>query len=473
MIADLKPYAEYRTAEGGWVGEIPKHWGVCRMKYALREIDSRSTTGKEQLLRISQYTGVTQRRAADGSDEADTRASSLVGYKHVKPGDLVINIMLAWNGSMGVSRFHGIASPAYCVYRFGHNAHPWYFHYLLRSSAYKARIKASSTGVVESRLRLYSDDLGRIEALLPPPEEQAAIVHFLDWANGRLDRAIRSKSKVISLLNEQRQAIIHRAVTRGLDPNVPLKASGVPWLGDVPVHWEVRRMRASVTDCVNGIWGYDPDGESDITCVRVADFDRKNLRVSLHRKTIRSISSSARSRRLLQRGDLLLEKSGGGDKQPVGAVVIYDHDEPAVCSNFVARLSIHEGYEPRFVNYLFSALYACRVNVPSIKQTTGIQNLDSKSYLAECAGFPSKFEQQKIAVYLDNKCQGFAAAIEKLEKEIQLLTEYRIRLVVDIVTGKLDVREAAAKLPEDTSHDTIADMGLGEDTDELDQEAIE
>src|SRR5205823_5975801 len=127
----------------------------------------------------------------------------------------------------------------YCVYRFGGDVHPWYFHNLLRSPAYKARIKASSTGVVESRLRLYSDDLGRIEALVPPSAEQAAIVRFLDWANGRLERAIRAKRQVIALLNEQKQVIIHRAVTRGLNPSVRLKYSGIPWLGDVPNSWEV------------------------------------------------------------------------------------------------------------------------------------------------------------------------------------------------------------------------------------------
>ena len=104
-------------------------------------------------------------------------------------------MMFAWNGSMGVSRYSGIASPAYCVYRFERNAHPGYFHSLLRSPAYKARIKASSTGVVESRLRLYSDDLGRIEAMLPPRDEQAAIVRFLDLANGRLEQAIQGRSE--------------------------------------------------------------------------------------------------------------------------------------------------------------------------------------------------------------------------------------------------------------------------------------
>ncbi len=173
------PYAEYKESGQEWLGKVPSHWDVRRTKLVLREVDSRSTTGKEQLLRVSQYTAVTQRKAADGSDAPDTRAASLVGYKRVSVNDLVINIMLAWNGSMGVSRFDGIASPAYCVYRLNKGAQPWYFHQLFRLPLYKGRIKAVSTGVIESRLRLYSDDLGRIEAILPPPDEQAAIVRFL------------------------------------------------------------------------------------------------------------------------------------------------------------------------------------------------------------------------------------------------------------------------------------------------------
>jgi len=216
MIADLKPYPDYKESGLPWLGRVPGHWEVRRLKLLLHEVDSRSTTGKEQLLRVSQYTGVTQRKSVDGSDTPDTRASSLVGYKRVMPSDLVINIMLAWNGSMGVSRYDGIASPAYCVYRFKAGAMPWYYHELLRLPLYKGRIKTASTGVVESRLRLYSDDLGRIEVPQPPPDEQAAIVRFLDWANGRLERAIRAKRKVIALLNEQKQAIILRhSVARG------------------------------------------------------------------------------------------------------------------------------------------------------------------------------------------------------------------------------------------------------------------
>lgn len=191
MIANLQPYPEYKNSGIPWLGKIPACWDVRRMKLLLREVDSRSSTGKEQLLRVSQYTGVTQRKSIEGSDAPYTRASSLVGYKRVSHDDLVINIMLAWNGSMGVSRHEGIASPAYCVYRFKGHARPWYYHELLRLPLYKGRIKTASTGVVESRLRLYSYDLGDIEALQPPADEQDVIVRFLDYANGQVGRAPR------------------------------------------------------------------------------------------------------------------------------------------------------------------------------------------------------------------------------------------------------------------------------------------
>ena len=231
-----------------WLGEVPAHWDIRRVKYLLKECDTRSVDGSEELLRVSQYTGVTLRSPTGDGDEPDTRAASLVGYKRVEPDDLVVNIMLAWNGSMGVSQFRGITSPAYCVYRFRANSHPWYFHHLLRSPVYKARIKAVSTGVVESRLRLYTDDLYRLEALVPPFSEQAAIVRFLDHADRRIRHYIRAKQKLIALLEEQKQAIIHQAVTGQIDvrtdePYPSYKPSGVKWLGDTPEHWEVRRTK--------------------------------------------------------------------------------------------------------------------------------------------------------------------------------------------------------------------------------------
>ena len=230
-----------------WLGEMPAHWKLRRFKHVLREKDARSATGTERLLRVSQYTGITKREDPDGGIEGMTRAESLVGYRRVRPGDLVVNIMLAWNGSLGVSSFKGIVSPAYCVYRFGSDAEPHYFHYLLRSPSYKSRIKAVSTGVVESRLRLYTDNLYRLKALSPPLGEQRTIVRFLDHADRLIRRYIRAKEKLIVLLEEQKQAIIQQAVTGQIDvrtgkPYAAYKVSGVEWLGEVPEHWEVSRL---------------------------------------------------------------------------------------------------------------------------------------------------------------------------------------------------------------------------------------
>jgi type I restriction enzyme, S subunit len=223
-----------------------------------------------------------------------------------------------------------------------------------------------------------------------------------------------------------------------LNPYAECKESGAPWLGRVPRHWNVRRLRASITDCVNGVWGADPNGKDDLTCVRVADFDRVTLRVSLRKKTVRAIPLSARSRRLLQRSDLLLEKSGGGDLQPVGAVVAYDHDEPAVCSNFVARMPVASGYDTFFVNYLHFTLYANRVNLRSIKQTTGIQNLDGKAYLSELVAFPPLDEQMAIVRFLDWANGRLERAIRAKRKVIALLNEQKQAIIHRAVTRGLD-----------------------------------
>ena len=246
------------------------------MKYLLKERDTRSLEGSEQLLSVSQYTGVTTRKPKGEGDLPDTRAVSLVGYKRVNPDDLVVNIMLAWNGSLGVSQFLGITSPAYCVYRFGKNSHPWYYHHLLRSTMYKAHIKAVSTGVVESRLRLYTENLYRLVAHVPPFPEQSAIVRFLDHFDHRIQRYIRVKQKLLQLLEEQKQAIIHQAITGQIDvgtgkPYPAYKPSGVEWLGDVPEHWEVRRLRNVADMRVSNVDKHVKDGENPVRLCNYVD----------------------------------------------------------------------------------------------------------------------------------------------------------------------------------------------------------
>lgn len=211
-----------------------------------------------------------------------------------------------------------------------------------------------------------------------------------------------------------------------------------PWLLDVPTDWRITRLKTTVAFSQNGLWGDDPDGVNDIACVRVADFDRLRRRVLLEAPTMRSIPGAKIGRRLLKRGDLLIEKSGGGEQQPVGTVVQYDHDTRAVCSNFVARVEPSPGFSTAFLCYLHEALYELRVPHRSIKQTTGIQNLDAESYFNEPVPVPPGASQLRIATFLDRKTAAIDGVIAKKERLIHVLQEKRQAIITQAVTKGLD-----------------------------------
>ena len=217
------------------------------------------------------------------------------------------------------------------------------------------------------------------------------------------------------------------------------KDSGVEWLGEVPVHWEIDRLKRSTISAKNGIWGDEAQQDAnDIPCVRVADFDRQGLRVQLSEPTIRNVINKERVGRVLVQGDLLLEKSGGGEGQPVGCVVLYDDSLPAVCSNFVARVQTAPDMDSSFWRYVHAAAYAVRLNTRSIKQTSGIQNLDASQYFDESAGFPPQPEQTQIAAFLDRETAKIDALVAEQRQLMALLKEKRQAVVSHAVTRGLN-----------------------------------
>ena len=186
-------YNKYKKTSIDWIEEIPEHWNLMKIGFLFEELSDVSVTGQEDLLSVSQYSGIRPKRESiDNEKDNLTNASSLVGYKSVCKGDLVMNIMLAWNGSLGISDFNGIVSPAYCVFRildpkkYNHK----YFHYLFKTEKYKAEFKRSSTGIIESRLRLYPDKFFVLPAYIPSRREQDKIVSFLELKIDQLDKLI-------------------------------------------------------------------------------------------------------------------------------------------------------------------------------------------------------------------------------------------------------------------------------------------
>lgn len=438
MIDGLKPYAEMKDSGIEWLGAVPAHWDVRRLKYLLRERDTRSEKGEEQLLRVSQYTGITERKRDDGAEGPDTRAASLVGYKVVDRSDLAVNIMLAWNGSLGVSPHDGIVSPAYGVYRFNPGIEPMFFHHLLRSPTYKARIKTASRGVVESRLRLYTDDLYRIEALLPPIDEQAAIVRFLDHADRRIRRAIAAKQKLIRLLEEQKRAIIHRAVTRGLDPDVRLKPSGVEWLGDVPEHWEIRKLRSLFRRQGSGT---TPAGDryydGSIPWVMSGDLNDAIVTTTKRSVTAEALEDVGALKVYSPRS--LVVAMYGATIGKTGVLAL------AACTN-QACCVFSEHFPSVSVEFLQLAVNVARPALLIQSFGGGQPNINANVVKALRVPVPPLQEQMRILEW--TRQNAFGPAIEVAKEEISLLKEYRARLIADVVTGKIDVRDVATKLHE-------------------------
>jgi len=461
LIDRLKPYAAYVDSGHDWLSSIPAHWGQLRAKRLFREVDERSTTGKEELLSVSHITGVTPRRL---KTVTMFLAESNIGHKVCRPGDLVINTLWAWMGALGVTRHTGIVSPAYGVYRpiGGSGILPAYADHLLRTPLYAAEYQRRSTGVNSSRLRLYPEQFLRIPVLVPPLAEQEAIVRFLDWANGRLERTIRAKRKVIALLTDQKQAVIHRAVTRGLDPTVGLKPSGISWLGDIPQHWNVMPIKRTCTLVRDGTHLPPARTATGLPLLSV----RNMIGGRLVRRADDSLISKADFEQLnrsfiLQPKDVLMAIVGA----TLGKVAIVDDIGPFQIQRSVAVL------RPR-VELMAYAFLATLLRSPRLQQHLWKSVAFSAQpgiYLGFVANIPVPVpptldEQLSICDGLQRELAPIDAAAARLTREIELLREYRARLIGDVVTGKLDVREAVARLPEEAVFD-IADEPA-DDTDE-------
>lgn len=224
-------------------------------------------------------------------------------------------------------------------------------------------------------------------------------------------------------------------------PYEEYKKVDLPWIDEIPSHWEISRIKDSINYNTNGYWGEEPEGNKhDYICIRVADFDMKNYSVTKNKKlTKRNIRLDNNDRRFLEKGDLLIEKSGGGEKQPVGRVIQYNMKEKAVCSNFISKINISKkNINSKYILFLLNNIWDTRHIMPYIKQTTGIQNLDDKSFFSNYIQIPPKEEQDKIADFLDNNLVKIDKFVELTERQIALLKEQKEVIINDAVTKGID-----------------------------------
>jgi len=446
VIAELKTYPEYRESGLPWLPSIPSHWQTARNGNLFQQRNDTRHPGLP-VLEVSLRTGV---RVRDfGASKRKQVMDDAGKYKRAAAGDLAYNMMRMWQGAVGVAPVDGLVSPAYVVARPFPGTEARYYTTLFRNDLYMGEIDAASRGIVKDRNRLYWAQFKQMRSLLPPPGEQAAIVRFLDHWNGRLEKAIRAKRRVIALLQEQKQAIIHRAVTRGLDPGVALKDSGIPWLGEIPEHWELRRFKFLARINSGQV---DPREKRYRSMILIAPnhIERGSGRIV---EQVSADSQGADSGKyIVKRGQIIYSKIRPNLRK--AAIAPCD----CLCSADMYGISVNRGVvRPEYLLLLllsepftkFAIDTSMRVAMPKV----------NREALADCLlWFPPLDEQVQIVSTVAERRIPFERAITRYEREIALLREYRTRLTADVVTGKLDVREAAARLP-DPEPEEAADHG--------------
>ena len=421
----MKPYPRYKPTGLAWLPSVPEHWEMVKNRSFLYESKAVSSQGDAQLLSVSQYDGVTL-----FSEDRKERVSSLEGYKLVEKDDLVINIMLAWNGSSGVSAFKGVVSPAYAVFKFRGSANPRYAHYLFRSIPFRDYFKAYSTGVVDSRLRLYPQVLAQLWSPLPPPDEQTRIVQYLDEKTAAIDELLRAKERQIELLRERKQALVSAAVT-GRETSSASSA--------LPSGWRRCRLKELVRFFKGlNITKADllPEGAAVISYGQIHAKDNDGL--SLKDAHLRFVSPSlADPSAMLQFGDVVFADTSE-DESGIGNCVLNNRTDSVWAGYHTIVARFRDPSQARFLAALFQSDWwrdQIRRGANGVKVFSVTQRLLANTTVL----LPPLPEQRQIVAHLDSVCADFAAAETAIRKQITLLQELRTRLVSDAVTGAVEV----------------------------------
>jgi len=428
----MKRYDSYKDSGLEWVGEIPSGWRILKNKYFLNQEIEKSESGDEELLSVSEHNGIVPRKSIKTDGEL-SRSESLVGYLKVQKGHLVSNIMLTWKRGLGVSDFYGIVSPAYSVFSFS-NSYPKYFHYLFRTDLYTTEFKKYSKGVIESRLRLYDDSFLRLFSHFPPLSEQNQIVSYLDSKTIQIDDLIQKKERKIELLKEYRTSLINQVVTKGLNPNVEMKDSGVEWIGEIPSHWFCVGTNKVYNDLGTGTTPtsdkseyYSENGYHWIT---TTDLNEGIMDDTLSKITVKSIEDYP-NLTLYPSGSIYISMYGGR----IGKLGISTFD--SYCNQSVCVLPSNEKVIVKFYYYWFLGFQEF---VKGMGRGGGQPNINKEMIKSFPTVKNSISEQQQIVKYLDEQTHKIDSSIQTEEKKIELIKEYRQSLISSVVTGKIDVR---------------------------------
>lgn len=428
----MEKYSEYKDSGVKWLGEIPSHWEVNKAKYyfySKKEIVGKNCVNYDRLALT--LNGVIKRRDGDG---VGLNPEKLDTYQIVEKNNLVFKLIDLENyntSRVGLTPFDGIVSPAYIRLVRKGNVNERFFEYYYLNMWYRRIF--NDLGAPGVRSNLSANDLLNLWIILPSLKEQDAIVKHISTATAKIDAAIAQQQKMIDLLNERKQIIINNAVTKGLNPNVKMKNSGVEWIGEINECRTLHKLKFLLKS--NLMYGANESAESDETLfpryIRITDIDEEG---QLRPDTFKSLSPGKAAPYLLEKGDVLFARSGA----TAGKTYLFDEDIKACFAGYLIKASLGQKILPKYLCYFTkSGVYDNWKRIIFIQAT--IPNIGAEKYSNLLIPLPTIEEQKRIIGFLDVETDKLNNVINSCKSQISLLQERKQIIINEVVTGKIKV----------------------------------
>jgi type I restriction enzyme S subunit len=424
-------YPSYKDSGVEWLGGVPEHWDVRRIGYYFNERREKVSDKDFPALSVTKNGIVPQLDTAAKSDDGDNR-------KKVCKGDFVINSRSDRKGSGGASALDGSVSLICTVLHPQEHIHTPFVHHLLRCQPFQEEFYRNGKGIVADLWSTNFSEMRNILLGMPPLPEQTQIATFLDRETAKIDELVAEQRRLMELLKEKRQAVISHAVTQGLNPNAPMKPSGIEWLGDVPAHWVVIALKR-IADVQTGVAkGKDNSSRTTITVpyLRVANVQDGYL--DLETVAMIEIPAEDLERYALKLGDVLMNE--GGDFDKLGRGHVWDGQiDPCITQNHVFAVRPRT-VSSAWLNAVTGSDFAQFYFMTRSKQSTNLASISSTNLMELPVILPPVDEQQEILSFIADQTSRFDTLTAEAQRAIDLLQERRSALISAAVTGQIDVR---------------------------------
>lgn len=409
-----------------WIGEIPVDWNIKRVKAVLCERnESNNPVQTDKILSLTNDRGVIPYE--EKGDVGNKSKEDLTGYKLAYPGDIVLNSMNVFIGSVGLSSYFGCVSPVYyMLYPRNKNDSVSFFNYLFQTKELQTKLHGYGNGIMEIRMRIQMSKLNSVQLPVPPSDVQQKIAAYLDRKCSQIDAIIARQKEVIEKLKVYKLSVITETVTKGLNPNVPMKDSGVEWIGEIPEHWEIMRFGRCATIKSNLV---DPDDYADYPQISPDSIEKNTGRI-LEYKTVKE-SGVISWNHLFFKGQIIYSKI----RPMLNKVAIAPFD--GLCSADMYPIETNNNTQ-FFVYMMLSDYFTSQVGLVT-ENRVKMPKINQKELGAIMVTIPPQSEQETISKYLLEKCSSIDAVIDKKQGLIDKLDDYKKSLIYEVVTGKKEM----------------------------------